>query len=56
MDFLERYFSVSPDGGSGFAELGLLVVGIVTGCVVVGICRWLSRKGIVVRVTKRVRA
>ena len=38
MDFIERLFQISPDGGSGTFELLLFLVPMLTGVVL-----WLSR-------------
>jgi len=35
MDFVERWFAISPDGGSGVFEACLMLAVIIAGCVVV---------------------
>jgi hypothetical protein len=31
MDFLEKWFSISPDGGSGFFEVAVIIVAVTVG-------------------------
>jgi hypothetical protein len=42
MDFIERIFGISPDGGDGSTELTLLTVVILIAAAFTW--RWLSRK------------
>jgi hypothetical protein len=42
MDFIERIFGISPDGGDGSTELMLLTVFILIAAALTW--RWLSRK------------
>jgi hypothetical protein len=40
MDFIERFFDISPDGGDGTTEI-LLVAAMVAALIVVGIRKYL---------------
>ena len=42
MDFIERMFGISPDGGDGSTELILLTVFVLIAAVITW--RWLSRR------------
>ena len=42
MDFIERMFGISPDGGDGSTELMLLTVLVLIAAVLTW--RWLSRR------------
>jgi hypothetical protein len=43
MDFIERLFGISPDGGDGSTEV--LVIGVVVLLIVALTWSWLHRKG-----------
>ena len=42
MDFIERMFGISPDGGSGSTELMIIAVFVLIAVLVAG--RWVSRR------------
>jgi hypothetical protein len=44
MDFVERLFNVSPDGGDGTFELGLTLVAIAAVTILYQLFRRLSRR------------
>ena len=43
MDFIERLFGISPDGGDGSTEV--LIIGVIVLLIVTVTWRWLHGKG-----------
>jgi len=42
MDFIERMFGISPDGGDGSTEL--MIIAVFVSIAVIATWRWLSRR------------
>jgi len=44
MDFIEKWFGISPDGGDGSTEL--VIIGVFVLIAVIVTWRWLSRRSL----------